>query len=109
MTDIETMDGLGERAPVSCPDCGGALWTVGSDPVRYRCHTGHAYTARALADAQADAVEQALLVALRTLEERSRMLRRMADEYGSAHYAGSAAETEQHAEVLREVLLQSRG
>lgn len=112
MDEMDTLDGLGDRVPLSCPDCGGALWHLHDpEPPRFRCHVGHAYTARSLMDGQAEATEQALVVALRTLEERARTLRRMAAEDrqrgwtgGGAEYASRAAELEEHADALRGVL-----
>lgn len=51
MTDLSA---IGQVSALTCPDCGGALWEISSDPpLRYRCHTGHAYTALSLDDAQA--------------------------------------------------------
>ena len=36
---------LGHLVPLTCPDCGGNLWEVTHGKVlRYRCHTGHAFT-----------------------------------------------------------------
>ena len=115
MDEMDTLDGLGDRVPLSCPDCGGALWHLHDpEPPRYRCHVGHAYTARSLMDGQAEATEQALVVALRTLEERARMLRRMADDDrqrgrgGAGGYHDRADEIEGHADHLRRVLTATR-
>ena len=116
MDEIDTLDELGDRIPLSCPDCGGTLWQLHDPkPPRYRCHIGHAYTAASLEDGQTEATEQALVVALRTLEERARMLRRMADEDRQrgrtgrgAHYDERAVEVEGHADHLRGVLAATR-
>ena len=112
MDEINILDELGDRVPLSCPDCGGAIWHLhDSTPPRYRCHIGHAYTAASFMDGQAEATEQALLVALRTLEERARMLRRMAGEDRERNrigegtgYDARADELEAHADHLRRVL-----
>ncbi|HEX8386205.1 MAG TPA: hypothetical protein VF576_08480, partial [Rubricoccaceae bacterium] len=61
----------------------------------------------ALYGAQTEATEQALYVALRTLEERSQMLRRMGDQYGEA-YTFRAAEMDRHADAIRAVLVQTQ-
>ena len=116
MDEMDTLDGLGDRVPLSCPDCGGALWHLHDpEPPRYRCHVGHAYTARSLVAGQAQATEQALVVALRTLEERARMLRRMADDDRQrgrgglgGDYRDRADEVEAHADHLRRVLAETR-
>lgn len=74
-SNVETEERLGTLAPISCPDCGGPLWQIEQDQVlRFRCHIGHGFTAAALLDSQASEVERALWVALRTLEERARLL-----------------------------------
>ncbi len=71
---------IGRPSGLTCPECGGALWEL--DPhrgLRFRCHTGHAYSALALDDAQQRDGDQVLAVAVRTLREREMLLRRMAD------------------------------
>jgi two-component system chemotaxis response regulator CheB len=47
-------------------------------PLRYRCHTGHAYTAMSLESAQAEQTDHALQASLRALKERELLLRRVA-------------------------------
>lgn len=49
--------------------------------LRYRCHIGHAFTGSTLIEEQNEATEKALWIALRTLEERSRLLKNMSDRY----------------------------
>jgi two-component system, chemotaxis family, protein-glutamate methylesterase/glutaminase len=40
---------MGTSSTLTCPDCGGSLWEVdGSRPLRYGCHSGHAFSARSL-------------------------------------------------------------
>jgi two-component system chemotaxis response regulator CheB len=40
----DELDLLGQRSKLTCPDCGGIAWRIGEDlPLRYRCHTGHAF------------------------------------------------------------------
>ncbi|KQQ36230.1 hypothetical protein ASF61_08585 [Duganella sp. Leaf126] len=65
---------IGQPSGYTCPECGGALWQIaGTVPPRFRCHTGHAFTARALAAQQRQAVEEALWSALRALQEQLRL------------------------------------
>jgi two-component system chemotaxis response regulator CheB len=47
--------------------------------VNYRCRVGHAWTADALLRARDDEVEGALWVALRSLQEKAKLSRRLAD------------------------------
>jgi len=69
----------GEPVGLSCPDCGGPMWQVGrGGQHRLRCHTGHALAEHSLLAAQSAEIERALGTALRVLEERVRMWRRVA-------------------------------
>jgi two-component system, chemotaxis family, protein-glutamate methylesterase/glutaminase len=47
-------------------------------PLRYRCHTGHAYSALSLGQSQKESTEQSLWATIRGLREREMLLRRMA-------------------------------
>lgn len=102
---------LGTLVPASCPECGGPLWEMDDDLPRFRCHTGHAYTARHLVAGLQEAEEQSLWVALRVMEERTRMLRRLASkdlELGHQRsyesYSAKAEESEQHVRQIRGLL-----
>lgn len=106
-------DELGHPVPVSCPGCGGPLWRI-EDPAvqRYRCHVGHAYTAASLLAEQAEEVEKALWVAMRTLEERASLLGGFIDdERGRGRTAltpgleARAEEARSHAAALRRLIL----
>jgi two-component system chemotaxis response regulator CheB len=111
--DIETGPLPGPPTPLSCPDCGGALWElVSGDLVRYRCHVGHAYTADSLVAAQADTVETALWSALRALEEKAELSRRLAERIGNrgmerlaVRYRDAVRDSERGSDVIRQLLL----
>jgi two-component system, chemotaxis family, protein-glutamate methylesterase/glutaminase len=76
---MENLSAVGQASTMTCPDCGGSLWEINaSKPLRYRCHTGHAFTARSLQNAQADLAEYALWSSMRSLKEREMLLRRLA-------------------------------
>jgi len=65
------LDKIGTPSKLTCPDCGGVVWQIGdAKPLRYRCHTGHAFSAMSLDHAQAEGVEDALWAAMRRLNER---------------------------------------
>jgi two-component system, chemotaxis family, protein-glutamate methylesterase/glutaminase len=79
-TDIDAGPLPGPPTALTCPECGGALWEVVSgNLVRYRCHVGHAYTADSMVAEQASLVEGALWSALRALEEKAELSRRLAE------------------------------
>jgi two-component system chemotaxis response regulator CheB len=108
----EAMDAIGTRSTQTCPDCGGTIWTIAdSSPPRFRCHTGHAYTAESMLYAQDAFTEQALWAAVRSLHERHTLLTRLADgarEHGytkqAEEYEASAKTAAEHAEVLRQMI-----
>lgn len=102
-------DLLGIASGYSCPDCQGVLIEMG--PARYRCRVGHAWTADALLAAQGTAWERALWAALRTLDEKIGLGRKMtkyarkrgADRIAE-RYRTEAEEAESAAAVLRDYL-----
>lgn len=66
----------GEISNLTCPECGGGLWEMGFAPPRFRCHTGHSYTVKTLAQQQDIVIEEALWVAIRSLHEKKALLDR---------------------------------
>jgi two-component system chemotaxis response regulator CheB len=78
LSQIATVDSIGEKTPLTCPDCGGVLWELNGDGIpRFRCHTGHAYTSDQLLQAQSSRIEETLWRALRMFEERKNLLKTM--------------------------------
>jgi two-component system chemotaxis response regulator CheB len=107
--DIKDMSKLGEPSAFTCPACKGALWELEGGVLRYRCHVGHAYSAESLLASQADAVEEALFSAIRAMEEKAAISRRIAERLGRAPAHAAAHETaaremDGYANVLRRVL-----
>jgi two-component system, chemotaxis family, protein-glutamate methylesterase/glutaminase len=106
----------GTASTYSCPDCGGVLMEYKDDGfVRFRCQVGHAYSAETMLAEQNDAIEEALWVALRTLEENATLSRRMADRAQTNGYADMHArymeriqDIESRAALLRHVLLNDK-
>ena len=100
---------LGHQVPLTCPDCGGSLWELKAGHVlRYRCHTGHTFTAEALAESAQHQLEETLWVAVRMMEERKNLLTSMAshaDGHLSAQQAERVEEMKLHINRLREFLL----
>ena len=100
----------GAPSGLTCPECSGALWEFSEgELVRYRCRVGHAYSEEAMVEAQGSAVEAALWTALEVLEERSELLRRIADRMERTpksrnRFREGAREADERAAVIRRVL-----
>ena len=69
---LTQLERLGELTSFTCPDCHGSLWQLTEDKfIRFRCRTGHAYTAETLLTEQNQALENILRDALRCAVEQS--------------------------------------
>jgi two-component system chemotaxis response regulator CheB len=103
MADFQpvTTEELATRpAGYGCPSCGGALFEITGEPLpRYRCRVGHGWSAESLLAEHGVAMEQALWVALRALEEKSALSLRLADS-GAAR--GAARMTERYRRLAGE-------
>ena len=76
---------LGPPSGYTCPDCNGSLLAVGEK--NFRCRVGHAWSADHLLAARRYEVEGALWVALRSLHEKAKLSRRLAEDSGSSPMA----------------------
>ena len=102
----------GESSGLTCPECNGGMWELVDEGVtRYRCRVGHEYSAESFLTNQSDRVEAALWTALRALEERADVHRRMAERQHSrgldsfgVKYEQRAEEAVGHAVTLRELI-----
>jgi two-component system, chemotaxis family, protein-glutamate methylesterase/glutaminase len=95
-------DALGPHSGYTCPDCNGSLVALRENS--YRCRVGHAWTTESLLEARDDEVNGALWVAVRSLEEKASLSRRMADSVRpgmiSQRYRQLADEAEHAMNVL---------
>ena len=81
LSDLPSIEALGAQVPYNCPDCGGVLWKMTEGKlIRYRCHTGHAFTSSVLLAQQTVKIEETLWVALRMFEERQNLLVTMSND-----------------------------
>ncbi|WP_377704606.1 chemotaxis protein CheB [Pseudoduganella sp. UC29_71] len=131
--NLRELQRIARPSTFSCPECGGALWELNgaaggqagaeasaerqsvqqpAPRTRYRCHTGHGFTALALEQTQDRVVEEAVWAAIRALNEKEELARRLAAESGArglaraaADYEARAASAQRAATVLREALV----
>ncbi|MGB3640121.1 MAG: chemotaxis protein CheB [Rivularia sp. (in: cyanobacteria)] len=114
--DMQTFnndDRAGKPSTFGCPDCGGTLWELEqANLLRFRCRIGHAYSLESLLAKQSDALEDALWFALRALEEKASLSRRMAKRMRDRNQNLAAQRLQEQAEdavaranVIRETLL----
>lgn len=108
LSDLPSVEALGDQVPFNCPDCGGVLWQMSEGKLlRYRCHTGHAFTSSALIAQQTVKIEETLWVALRMFEERQNLLVTMSkNESEKSHSSISqrATDSQVHIDRIRAML-----
>jgi two-component system chemotaxis response regulator CheB len=99
-SDMDQMDKFGRRSVLACPDCGGVMWEIDEgDLSRFRCHVGHTYTAELMSLALDENLRRALASAVRALEERMALARKL---YHQAKNSGHRLLAETWAEKVRE-------
>ncbi|WP_437948944.1 chemotaxis protein CheB [Sorangium sp. So ce296] len=96
----------------TCPECGGNLIRNGDGAMlSFRCKVGHRYSPEGLEDEQAEALEAALWVALRTIEDTVALARRMArraeernQPHVMAHFEEKVRAAEERGALVRRAL-----
>lgn len=100
----------GEETGLTCPDCGGAINEYTEDEVvTYRCRVGHVYSSNSFTIEQSKTAENSLWAALRLLEERAVLMRRLAERHEHQErtrrgFTTKAEELEDHAAELTRLL-----
>jgi two-component system, chemotaxis family, protein-glutamate methylesterase/glutaminase len=111
-SDMDDIEQIGKLSALTCPECNGALWEIKlKGPTRYRCHTGHAFTARVLEALQGNAVEDAIWGAIRALHEQERLFSKLCEKElqlgnseAAAEYRAKAAQAQRHSQELRDLI-----
>lgn len=109
---VDIVEQIADKSVFACPDCGGNLWAVKGDVInRYRCHIGHAYTERDLVVKQAETASATLWTALRMMEERKHLLRKLEIDYAQKGYLSLSLdhlerkdEMQRHIDTLKIIL-----
>lgn len=113
---LENVEKIGERTSYSCPLCNGSIWKIGDDdPLRFRCHVGHSFTAEFFWAEQSQNLENALWSAIRIMEEKVTFARQFAqrlrdnklDEVAD-RYETSANAIDVELTVIRDVIVSGR-
>jgi len=104
---------LGQVSKYTCPECHGVLVQIEEGRMlRFRCHTGHAYSPKSLLIEINEAIDNGIWDLVRVIEERILLLRQTAD-IAAAAGRGSQAErlrskaalAEEKCRPLRELVL----
>lgn len=86
-----------------CPDCGGVMWEMkDGELIRYRCHVGHAMSPESLSQGITDRTEEALWTAVRSLQEKAMLHRRIASLTSGKRHPDKLAEAERLADEAEE-------
>jgi two-component system chemotaxis response regulator CheB len=110
---MEQLEKIATPSTFTCPECQGTLWEVhGQQPQRFRCHTGHSFTAQVLGELQHEKAEEAIWAAVRALQEKEKLYLSLAAKAqvwkhpGTADdYAAKARQAGEQADVLKRALL----
>jgi two-component system chemotaxis response regulator CheB len=112
--DITNEQGNGKPSVFACPECHGVLWEVDEGRVsRFRCRVGHAFSADSLKSELSEGAERALWAAMRALEEKAAMTRRLSSSAkGPKDFVerlqDQAASDAANAEVIRKIIFDER-
>lgn len=106
---------FGEFSAFTCPECHGVLTLLKDGAIkRYRCHTGHAYSAGALVQSATEQVEHQLWSGVRALDETVLLFNQLGEEFAKAgdiraaeFCFSKAREAYERSQPLREAAMQS--
>lgn len=92
---------MGNLTTFTCPECHGALVSIEEGQlVRFRCHTGHAYTTSTLLASVTKSTEEKLWEAMRAMEEATMLLNQIGDQYKKIGNAVASKQFKQKAKEM---------
>ncbi|GAB3928534.1 chemotaxis protein CheB [Larkinella terrae] len=100
---------FGQLSPYTCPECQGVLTYLKDGKLgRFRCHTGHAYSADTLLAAITEKIEDSLYSVIRGMDESILLLNHLGDHFAEANqpklaasYFQKAKEAHHRSELVR--------
>jgi two-component system, chemotaxis family, protein-glutamate methylesterase/glutaminase len=100
---------LGELTPFTCPECHGVLASLKDGNIkRYRCHTGHAFSADSLLSSITERIEESIFGAIRGMDESVMLLNHVGDHFAeknetklASYYFNKAKEAQDRSAILR--------
>jgi two-component system chemotaxis response regulator CheB len=103
---------ISEPSTFACPECHGVLMQLREGGrIRFRCHTGHAYSLDSLVAGVGEAIEESLWNAIRALEEADMLMRSMVEHVRIHDTAQAGAliaranEAKEQADALRKLVM----
>ena len=104
---------LGELSPFTCPECHGTLLQKKEGNfLRYRCHTGHAFSMNSLLAELTDNIEDTLWTAVRSMQESIMLMRHLSQHLGGSGelamaelFLQKAQEAERRADFVRQAVM----
>jgi two-component system chemotaxis response regulator CheB len=110
---LASVERIGTRTTYTCPQCNGSIWQIGDDdPLRFRCHIGHSFTAEIFLAEQTQNVENALWSAVRMMEEKvvfwrqyAERLRKHGANDAAARYEDNARDLDDEVGLIRNLIL----
>lgn len=111
--DLGILD-LGALSPFGCPECHGVMVQLQEGGLlRFRCHTGHAFSAATLLALMSESIEESLWNTMRGMEERALLLHHLArhlrdadDGALAARFEAQSHEVRRRAEQIKAMALQ---
>jgi two-component system chemotaxis response regulator CheB len=110
---LDNVEQIGIRTSYTCPACSGSIWQIGNEnPLRFRCHVGHSFTAEPFLAEQTSHIEDVLWAAVRALEEKVTLMRQLAQRMKQQGNSSVAIRYEDYAQkidgevsIVRELIL----
>ncbi len=104
---------LGEPSPYTCPECHGVLLRLKQGKlIRFRCHTGHAYSPNSLLVEVTKSIDDALWNTLRGIEESEMLMSHIAQHLREANdvdtaelFLQKADDAQRRADLVRQAVM----